>query len=106
MYAQPVLVMVLMFFGLHFLNARGHHLANVQGIELARELELKNTQLHELAAGRSRLLATVSHDLRQPAHAIGLLCERAMLETQPGQLKQSLGDLNASASNRWGHGFS
>ena len=94
MYAQPVLVMVLMFFGLHFLNARGHHLANVQGIELARELELKNTQLYELAAGRSRLLATVSHDLRQPAHAIGLLCERAMLETQPGQLKQSLGDLN------------
>ena len=94
MYAQPMMVMVLMFLGLHMLNARGHHLANVQGMELARELELKNTQLQEVAAGRSRLLATVSHDLRQPAHAIGLLCERALLETQPGQLKQSLDDLN------------
>lgn len=93
-YAQPIAVMVLMFLGLHLLNSRGQHVANVQGMELARELEMKNTQLQELAVGRSRLLATVSHDLRQPAHAIGLLCERALIESDPIPLKQSLDDLN------------
>ena len=100
-YAQPLSILVLMLFGLFLFQARNQHRVNLQSFglaqrngELASELQIKNVQLQEVAAGRSRLLATVSHDLRQPAHAMGLLCERALVESQPELLKQSLGDLN------------
>ena len=100
-YAQPLSILVLLLFGLYLFQARNQHRVNLEGFglaqrngELAVELQLKNMQLQEVAAGRSRLLATVSHDLRQPAHAIGLLCERAMLETRPAMVLQSLSDLN------------
>lgn len=100
-YAQPLSILVLLLFGLYLFQARTLHRVNLEGFglsqrngELAVELQLKNMQLQEVAAGRSRLLATVSHDLRQPAHAIGLLCERAKLETQPALVQQSLSDLN------------
>lgn len=93
-YALPVTILVLVFFGLYLLNARSHHRANVHGLELARQLERKNGQLQELASSRSRLLATVSHDLRQPSHAIGLLSDRAMRESDPAQLRDTLRDLN------------
>ncbi len=93
-YAEAISVMVLVFFGLYLLSARSQHRSNVQGLELARELDIKNQELQEVASQRSRLLATVSHDLRQPSHAIGLLCEQAMLDPNPASLKDSLRDLN------------
>ena len=40
------------------------------------------------------MLATVSHDLRQPAHAIGLLTERALSEPASAAFKDTLSDLN------------
>ncbi len=107
-YAKPVALLVLVFFILYLFYARNHRdfvaqamdlgrrngeLARGNG-ELARELRVKNDELQEVATARSRLLATVSHDLRQPAHAIGLLCERALSEANPSALKESLGDLN------------
>jgi signal transduction histidine kinase/CheY-like chemotaxis protein len=93
-YAEPVAITVLMFLGLYLFGARTQHRANVRGLALARELQSKNEQLQELASARSRLLATVSHDLRQPSHAIGLLCERALFERSPPALEQALRDLN------------
>ncbi len=100
-YARPVAILVLLFFGLYLFQARNQHRSMLQSFALARhngelatELQFKNIELQEVASARSRLLATVSHDLRQPSHAIGLLCERAMLESNPAYLKEALRDLN------------
>lgn len=107
-YAKPLAMLILALFVLYLFHARNHRSFVVQALdlaqrngelargngEMARELKVKNDELQEVATARSRLLATVSHDLRQPAHAIGLLCERAMLEANPAALKESLGDLN------------
>lgn len=100
-YAPFIGVLCLMFFALYLLQARAQHRTNIQSFamarrngELARELQIKNSELEEVATSRSRLLATVSHDLRQPAHAIGLLCERVMLDPSPDLVQQSLRDLN------------
>ncbi|MCE2880397.1 MAG: hybrid sensor histidine kinase/response regulator [Comamonadaceae bacterium] len=100
-YAQGVAVLVVALFVLHILYAANHRRTLVMGLSLARrngeladELRLKNGQLQEVATARSRLLATVSHDLRQPAHAIGLLSERAMSDLSRDVLMGTLRDLN------------
>ncbi len=101
-YAQGLAVFTLAMFGLYAVYAgnqrksvqKGFELAKLNG-ELASELQAKNSELEEVAQARSRLLATVSHDLRQPAHAIGLLAERALVDVSPAATRQSLNDLNA-----------
>jgi signal transduction histidine kinase len=99
-YAGGLTVLILSLLGLYVIYAlknrrsleRGFALA-VQNRELAQELQLKNEQLQEVAAARGRLLATVSHDLRQPAHAIGLLTDRALMEPAAGPVRPLLTDL-------------
>ncbi len=100
-YAKPFAGFTLGMFALYAFYVRnqrrtmnkGFELARLNG-ELANELQTKNVELHELAASRGRLLATVSHDLRQPAHAIGLLTEQALLDPASGRFKETLSDLN------------
>lgn len=107
-YAKQLAVMVIVFYALYLVHARSRHRSSEHSLdllrrnaelargngELAQELQVKNDQLQEVATARSRLLATVSHDLRQPSHAIGLLCERALLESNSNSLRESLRDLN------------
>ncbi len=100
-YAQGLGIFILAMFVLFVFYAnnqrqsilRGFDLARLNGV-MAEELQVKNLELQEVASARSRLLATVSHDLRQPAHAIGLLSERALTDQSPVVLRQTLGDLN------------
>jgi len=100
-YAQGVGVLVLALFVLHLMYASNHRKTILQSFavarrssDLARELQIKNIEFQELASARSRLLATVSHDLRQPAHAIGLLSERALADSTEPAVRDSLRDLN------------
>ena len=100
-YAHGFAVFTLSMFGLYLIYAGNQRKSVLKGFELAKlngqladQLQAKNAELQEVAAGRSRLLATVSHDLRQPAHAIGLLAERAMCDSSPASTRQSLRDLN------------
>ncbi len=100
-YARGVGLLVLALFVLHLVYAGNQRRSIVasfavarRNADLARELQFKNIEFQELASARSRLLATVSHDLRQPAHAIGLLSERALLETSFDGVKANLRDLN------------
>ena len=51
---------------------------------LSSQLEARNRELQELASSRARLLAAACHDLRQPAHALGLSAELAMLARARG----------------------
>ena len=100
-YAQGFAAFTLAMFVLYLIYAGNQRKSVLKGFELAKlngqladQLQAKNAELQEVAAGRSRLLATVSHDLRQPAHAIGLLAERAMCDSSPASTRQSLRDLN------------
>jgi signal transduction histidine kinase len=100
-YALGLSVVIVALLGLYVMYAlkhrrslhRGFALAGQIG-ELAQQLQTKNEELQEVAAGRSRLLATVSHDLRQPAHAIGLLTEQALLDPAHVASRQTLRDLH------------
>jgi signal transduction histidine kinase/CheY-like chemotaxis protein len=100
-YAHGFAVFTLSMFGLYLIYASNQRKSVLKGFELAKlngqladQLHAKNAELQEVATGRSRLLATVSHDLRQPAHAIGLLAERALCDSSPASTRQSLRDLN------------
>lgn len=100
-YAHGFAVFTLAMFALFLIYAGNQRKSVLKGFELAKlngqladQLQAKNAELQEVAAGRSRLLATVSHDLRQPAHAIGLLAERAMCDSSPASTRQSLRDLH------------
>jgi signal transduction histidine kinase len=100
-YAHGFAVFTLFMFGLYLMYAGNQRKSVLKGFELAKlngqladQLQAKNAELQEVATGRSRLLATVSHDLRQPAHAIGLLAERALCDPSPASARQSLRDLN------------
>lgn len=100
-YAHGVSLLTLALFALHLVYASSHRRSILQGFalarrsaDLARELQFKNLEFQELASARSRLLATVSHDLRQPAHAIGLLSEQALGAGSFDAVKSTLRDLN------------
>ena len=100
-YAEGVSALIVMLFVLHLVYAANHRKSILESFvvarrsaDLARELQFKNIEFQEVASARSRLLATVSHDLRQPAHAIGLLSERALVDTSFSSVKASLRDLN------------
>ncbi len=100
-YAQVFALFTLAMFGLYVFYAsnqrrtmnKGFELARLNG-ELASQLQAKNAELQELATGRGRLLATVSHDLRQPAHAIGLMTEQALNDPVCEPVKDTLRDLH------------
>ena len=100
-YAKGTGLLILALFALHLVYAGNQRRSIVasfavarRNADLARELQFKNIEFQELASARSRLLATVSHDLRQPAHAIGLLSERALMEKSFPDVKANLRDLN------------
>lgn len=101
-YAKAFAVFTLAMFGLYLFYASNQRRTMNKGFELARlngqlagQLQGKNAELQELATGRGRLLATVSHDLRQPAHAIGLLTERVLLDPASEPFRDTLHDLNS-----------
>lgn len=100
-YAQGVSLLIVVLFVLHLVYASNHRKSILDSFavarrnaDLARELQFKNIEFQEVASARSRLLATVSHDLRQPAHAIGLLSERALADSSFPSVKVILRDLN------------
>jgi signal transduction histidine kinase len=100
-YAPGFALLTLGMFALYLVYASNQRKSVLKGFELAKlngqladELMTKNSALEDVAAERSRLLATVSHDLRQPAHAIGLLAERALLDSSADSTRQCLRDLN------------
>ncbi len=58
---------------------------------LVRELARQNATLQQMAQARTLLLATASHDLRQPVHALGLLMENLRHSHEPQPLHRRLG---------------
>ncbi|RTL41633.1 MAG: hybrid sensor histidine kinase/response regulator [Burkholderiales bacterium] len=60
---------------------------------LADALQTRNHELQDLAGARARLLAAACHDLRQPAHALGLAAELAMLARARGPAPENAEDV-------------
>ncbi len=99
-YSGGLTALILSLLGLYIIYALKHRRSLQRGFalaikiqQMASELQVKNDQLQEVAAARGRLLANVSHDLRQPAHAIGLLTERALLDPAGAPVRPILTDL-------------
>lgn len=53
--------------------------------ELGAELTTRNGELQTLHASRTHLLAAACHDLRQPAHALGMLAVLASTQSNPAR---------------------
>ncbi len=62
----------------------------IQNADLAQELKERNAVLDFNNREKSRLIATASHDLRQPAHALGMMTERMTTEMTPLQLARTM----------------
>ncbi len=60
---------------------------------LSQELQTRNQALEDLNAKRTRLLAAASHDLRQPAHALGMLAETVSSADPPSMLNRRLASI-------------
>lgn len=60
---------------------------------LSQELQTRNQALEDLNAKRTRLLAAASHDLRQPAHALGMLAETISSADHPLTLDRRLSSI-------------
>lgn len=60
----------------------------VRNEQLVAELARRNQSLEQMALSRTMLLATASHDLRQPMHALGLLMEAIKQTKNPRNLRR------------------
>lgn len=68
------IVLVFVYLNIHHHRVLAHNfLLVLAGEAMARELREKNDLLERSYTSRTQLIATVSHDLRQPAHTLGLL---------------------------------
>jgi signal transduction histidine kinase len=78
-------LMLLVFTLISFVILRQHHEAIVDGyrkaydnLYLSEDLLRRNQALEKLGQNRAYILASASHDLRQPVHALGMLVEDTM----------------------------
>jgi CheY-like chemotaxis protein len=83
----------------------------VQGLEVGRDqleqrvaeatrvLRAKMDEAEQATLAKSRFLAAATHDLRQPAHALGMFVERLRQLTHDTQAMQVLGSLEASVQS-------
>jgi signal transduction histidine kinase/CheY-like chemotaxis protein len=74
---------------------RGRRLARVSA-----ELAQRNGELEQRSASRIRLLAAACHDLRQPAHALGMLAELGSdAQREPGRFSAWLQSVRRSTAS-------
>ncbi len=65
---------------------------------LQQLVDERTAELEALNASRTRLLAAACHDLRQPAHALGMLAELADGEPDPEERRARLAGIRRSSS--------
>jgi signal transduction histidine kinase/CheY-like chemotaxis protein len=67
--------------------------------DATRDLRAKIDEAEQATLAKSRFLAAATHDLRQPAHALGLFVERLRQLPHDPQARQVLGNLEASVQS-------
>ena len=67
--------------------------------DATRDLRAKMHEAEQATLAKSRFLAAATHDLRQPAHALGMFVERLRQLPHDPQARQVLGNLEASVQS-------
>ena len=68
-------------------------------LEVTQQLRLKKDEAEAATLAKSRFLAAASHDLRQPTHALGLFIARLGQLPMDAQMRQLMGNLDASVQS-------
>ena len=77
----------------------GRDLLEQRVTDATRDLRNKTEEAEQATLAKSRFLAAATHDLRQPAHALGMFVERLRQLTHDTQAMQVLGNLEASVQS-------
>jgi signal transduction histidine kinase/CheY-like chemotaxis protein len=77
----------------------GRDLLEQRVTDATRDLRAKMDEAEQATLAKSRFLAAATHDLRQPAHALGMFVERLRQLTHDPQAMQVLGHLEASVQS-------
>jgi len=70
----------------------------IENVRLFDEIQDKSRQLELANTYKSRFLATASHDLRQPLHALNLFVAQLRAETDPAERSRLVGRIDAAVS--------
>ena len=98
-YPQVIASLVFLLVGHAVASFRAQEHSHVRRIQKERQEE-KNHLLHQVAhlqeahSAKARLLAMVSHDLRQPVHALGLMLGRLRREASLSSLRVEVEAVN------------
>jgi signal transduction histidine kinase len=68
-------------------------------VEATQQLRMKKDEAEAATLAKSRFLAAASHDLRQPTHALGLFIARLGQLPMDAQMRQLMGNLDASVQS-------
>ncbi|MDD2177834.1 ATP-binding protein [Acidovorax sp. D2M1] len=80
-------------FGVFFRNARISHQFFLSNVDLTERFRAAKGEAEQALAVKNQFLATASHDLRQPVHAVGLLAESIVLRNRDPALDATLQNL-------------
>lgn len=75
-----------------FLKRRFSQMATRHGNAVSA-LRLKARELHESTTSRVRILGTVSHEVRQPVHALGMMVERLRIDPQSLEFRPQIDEI-------------
>ncbi|MFN4117644.1 hybrid sensor histidine kinase/response regulator [Acidovorax sp.] len=87
------LLPMYLLFAVFFRNARISHQFFVRNVELSERFRAAKSEAEQALSVKNQFLATASHDLRQPVHAVGLLAESVALRNRDAALAGTLQDL-------------
>lgn len=87
------LLPLYLLFGVFLRNARISHQFFLSNIDLSERFRAAKSEAEQALLVKNQFLATASHDLRQPVHAVGLLAESVALRNSDPALTGTLQDL-------------
>ncbi len=87
------LLPLYLLFGVFLRNARISHQFFLSNIDLSERFRVAKGEAEQALAVKNQFLATASHDLRQPVHAVGLLAESIALRNRAPALTGTLQNL-------------
>ena len=100
---QYITPMILMFTGANYRHALMAHKFFLQQVRLeesstrlAEQFKIAKEAAEDALKSKNRFLATASHDLRQPVHAMSMLMEAISLRNKDESLMPALADLRLS----------
>ena len=97
-YAAGLLLLLLIMFGISLHGSQEYissYRLRRRQIRLQKELGVRNKHLQLENSSKSRLLATASHDLRQPVHALGLLLGLLRQDPSANEVRAKVEIINA-----------